>query len=364
MKCFVVILCLVLFDVGAVIAQDESYGANRQGSLSFVPLYQQWSIREDIRFAEITTLVSLVVPAGREWTFSLRGLPASVSGDITRLSAYTDTRLGLTYRLEKPDIVLSLSLNLPTGKKELTQDEFETSMLLSNSVFNLQVPNFGQGLNIRPGLVYAVPLSDEVVLGLAASYQYRGSYKTLANYDNYDPGDEVALTGGLDVRLEEATTVSADIIVTTFGTDRLGSDEVLSPSPRVVANAQFSKAFGSDEFSLFAQFVLKGASRFSVGNLMVDEVDKIEPNRLDFRGRYFTPVSERLRTAVVVEVRMYESSEASLAGKYMVGLGIEPELIVSKSLTVPCVIKYHSGALKDGRTLSSVSGGIGLRLKF
>ncbi len=364
MKYVFTILCLIGCLAEGALAQEDAYIINQQGSITIMPYYQRWSVRDNFDFSEFSTSVSLYVPAGREWSLLLRGLPASVNGDVTRLSAFTDTQLGLSYHVENPDIVFTLGVNLPTGKKELTQDEFGTSIILSNSVFNLQVPNFGQGLNISPGLVYATPLSDDLVLGLGISYQYKGSYKTLANYDDYNPGDEVVVTGGFDVRLEEATNLSADIVVTTYGTDKLGSDDVLSPSTKIAVNAQLLKGLGSDMLTLFGQFLLKGTSKFTVGNLMIDEVDKIEPNRFDLQGRYAARLSERFIMALIVEGRLYESTEVNFAGKNMFGVGFDSDILLSKSLTLPVKMKYQTGALKDGTTLSSVSGGVGLMVKF
>ncbi|HEV8539359.1 MAG TPA: hypothetical protein VGR15_10630 [Bacteroidota bacterium] len=359
-----VIFFLAVCSIGGVLAQDETHIISRQGSVSIMPMYQQWSLKDQFDFSEFNTSLSLYLPAGKEWSVSLRGLPASVVGDVTHLSGYTDTQVGVSYHGEEPDIVYTLGVNLPTGKKELTQQEFETSILLSNSVFGLQVPNFGQGLNITPGIVYAVPLNEEVVLGFGASYQYKGSYRTLANYDDYDPGDEVVLTGGVDLRLEEATTLSTDIVVTTYGTDKLGADEVLAPSTKVAANALFNKGLGADELSFFAQFVLKGSSKFAVGNLMVDEVDRIEPNRFDLRGRYTARLGDQLQAGFFIDLRLYQSTEVSFAGKNVIGLGLEPVFAISNSLSLPCSVKYQTGELADGTTLSSILGGIGVRIKF
>ena len=45
-------------------------------------------------------------------------------------------------------LVFSLGANLPSGKSELTREEFQTSIVLSRNFFPFHVPSFGQGFSV------------------------------------------------------------------------------------------------------------------------------------------------------------------------------------------------------------------------
>lgn len=364
MKSLLAVLCVIVLMSGIASAQNDSYLINRQPSLSVMPNYQNWSVADAFKFSESNVAVSLYVPAGKEWSFTLSSLPASLTGDLNHLNGYTDTQIGMVYHVESPDVVVTLDMNLPTGKKELTQEEFETSMIISNSVFNLRAPNFGQGLNLYPGVLWAIPLNEDLVLGLGAAYQYRGSYKPLANYDEYDPGDEIIATGGVDFRLAEATTLSADLVFTSYGTDKLGGVEVFSPGSKFLTNLQFTKSLGANELRLFTQYVAKSKGSIAVGTAMVDEVGKAEPNRFAIQGQFAVHMNEKLNTTFVVEGRFYEDSALKLAGRNLYGLGLEPTIILSQTMTIPVRFKYQSGEFQDGQKFSGVALGVGLNIIF
>jgi hypothetical protein len=354
----------LLFISTEAFSQSDAYIIGQQASLSIAPLYQSWSLKNDKDFAELGSTVFLYYPVGREWSFSLRAAPASASGDVTSLGGFTDTQIGLAYHIEKPDIVFTARVGLPTGKKELTQDEFETSILLSNSIFNLQAPNFGQGLNVNPGVVWAFPVSEDVVLGLGATYQYRGKFKPLQGYGDYDPGDELLVTGGIDMRTAEATTLSCEIDFTTYGRDTFEGEEVFASGNRVVANVQFSKFFGGDELRLLVRYRARGENRIGVGKLLVPEAAKVEPNQLELGSSYNMGLSEFVGVKFLFEARFYENKGTTLSGAKLFGFGVNPEVKLASNLALPASFIFRTGTLNGDKTITGVEAGLGIRFLF
>lgn len=93
---------------------------------------------------------------------TLRGSQATASGDnIQTINGITDTQLSFSYHFEPVNLIFNLGLNLPSGKKRFTSEEFQTSSLISTNIFNFKVPGFGQGLNISPGLTWAFPVNEK-----------------------------------------------------------------------------------------------------------------------------------------------------------------------------------------------------------
>jgi hypothetical protein len=353
-----------LFISTEAFSQSDAYIIGQQASLSIAPLYQSWSLKDDKDFSEFGSTLFLYYPISRDWSFSLRSAPASASGDMTSLGGFNDTQLGVAYHVEKPDLVLTFRVGLPTGKKELTQEEFETSVLLSNSIFNMQVPNFGQGPSVNPGVVWAFPVSEDVVLGLGATYQYRGKFKPLKGFGDYDPGDELLVTGGVDLRVAAAATLSGEIDFTTYGRDTFEGDEVFASGKRVVVNVQFSKFFGSDEFWFLAHYRARAENDIAIGRLLVPEADKIEPNQFELGSYYKVGFSEVLGMKLLFEARFYEKKGTTLSGAKLFGIGVAPELKLTSSVTLPSNIIYRSGTLNGDKKITGIEGGLGIRFAF
>lgn len=239
---------LIVLLITAINADAQTI--SQTGYVRIMPLFQGWRLTGGNDFAELSIAEIVYIPLRRNLSMTLRGGQATIGGDnLQRLSGVTDTQLAFNYYLEPAKLLFNLGLNLPSGKKELTLQEFQTDTLISKNIFNLQVPNFGQGFNFSSGLTWVMPLNENVVIGLGASYQFKGKFKPLSVFvEDYNPGDEFLATGGIDLRLNETTTITSDVIFTIFGKDKIGQTEVFAPGNKLVANLQFRKYFNFDEF--------------------------------------------------------------------------------------------------------------------
>ncbi|MFB3105756.1 MAG: hypothetical protein ACE1ZA_12665, partial [Pseudomonadales bacterium] len=162
------------------VAQDDALYLSSQQQpvrISIGALYQSYT-ENDSSLSEVSIPLAISIPIGRNLGVSLIASQASASGDnVESLSGVSDVQVGLSYyqKIGQGSVVVSLGVNLPSGKRELTQDEFETSIFLSQHFFNFRVPGFGQGFNISPGVIMAFPVSENAVFGVGASYQIKGS---------------------------------------------------------------------------------------------------------------------------------------------------------------------------------------------
>ena len=82
-----------------------------------------------------------------------------------------------------------------------------------------------------------MPVGDALVVGAGVAYQYRGQFAPRENASEYDPGEELLVTGGLDYKLSPRAAVSADLTYATYGEDDWGGVK-LSAGSRVTATAQ------------------------------------------------------------------------------------------------------------------------------
>jgi hypothetical protein len=360
--------CAALLVIAASSAVSYTQIISQTASARLMLNYQSWSLQDSVDFSEITIPLSIYYPINRSLSVTLRGNGASASGDnLESIGGITDTQLGFAYLIENANLVFNLGFNLPTGKKKLSFDEFTTSGLISNNIFNLSTPNFGQGLNISAGFTWAIPAGERFVFGLGASYQYKGSFKPLeALVEDYSPGDEILLTGGFDARLGGAAAFSADAIFTLFGTDKIGGDEVFAPGNRLVLNAQFRRYFGFNDFWLFGRVRSRAKNEQAIilGQALVKETENSNPTQIEVMSHYRLRLNPNIYLRILAEGRFYEKTAADFSGVNLFGGGLAPEFTVSRSVTIPLVFKFLTGSFKDGPGLTGLELGAGLNVSF
>lgn len=331
------------------------------GTVSVMPLYQRWSL-QNAAFSEASSVLTLYQPLGRSASVSLRGAYGSASGDITSLSGLADMELTGNYYIESADLILGLGVGLPSGKKKLTRNEFLTTLLISNNVFRLQVPHFGEGLRIAPSIVWALPVTDVLVVGLGASFQYRGAFSPLENFGSYDPGEEVSGTIGFDARVSETASIAGDVVYTHYGKDKVDGLEVFAPGAKVMAVAQYTATFDHDELAVMTTYRTRAKPDVAVGNLLTPLKDRIEPNQGEIKAGYTFRFSDEFAANISVEGRFFEKTSAPFSGMTLLGVGIVPEYSPGGNVAIPLRLQYFRGT--GNGTMSGIEAGLGISVSY
>ncbi|HMB91885.1 MAG TPA: hypothetical protein VKP65_13615 [Rhodothermales bacterium] len=323
-------------------------------------LYQTYE-RDSLQVSEVSVPVSILVPIGQKVAFSLQAGQASATGDnLESLSGVSDVQAGLSFlqKIGSSSLVLSLGANLPSGKRELTEQEFQTSLLLSQHFYDFRIPGFGQGFNVAPGFVWAFPMSETVVLGLGASYQYKGAYRPLAEMpEDYDPGDEIIITGGLDIKAAPTTNLSADVTYTTYTSDKLGEEEVFAVGDRLVATGQVLTYFGVNELRVVGRYRGQSESSLPAGAGGTDEALRTLPAQGLIRLAYRQALGNMVWVGLLGQARLYD--ETSLFEKAsLFDAGLLPEVAVSPSVRLQSRFIYTFGDFSG----FEVGGGLVLSL--
>jgi len=338
---------------------------NQRRLIRIMPVYQRWMIAGDSTFSELSIPVLVYFPIRYNLSLSLSGSQATANGgDLAKLSGLTDTQLALSYHVESANLLLNLGVNLPSGKNELTLQQLATSSVLSSNVFQFHAPNFGQGPNISPGATLALPVRDNLVLGLGAAYQYKGRFTPLIDSNlDYDPGDEILLTGGFDVRLNPTATLTGDVILTFYGMDKINSREVFGAGNKQVASLQFRKYLGFDEIRLLARYRSRAKNELIVGGVLASEAVKTNPNQVEFLGHYRRRFSRRFSAQFFAESRFFQNTPA-FEGVNLFGAGVAPSLMLSSNLYMLAQFKYQTGSFEGGARLSGLEAGLGMAVSF
>ncbi len=357
------LVLLVLAPVGGSFAQDRPLlqTSERQPvQITTSALFQRY-VEDEMTISEMSFPVFVYVPVGRHVGLSLLASQATASGDtLETLSGLNDALVTLSYarRLGRSSLVVSVSANLPSGKQELTQDEFSTSIPLSHNFYDFRVASFGQGLSLSPGLTFATPLSESFVLGLGASYLYKGSFKPLQGMeDRYDPGGEILLTGGMDIRLSQRAALSGDITYTIYDTDRVGELEVYDSGSKTTATAAFRHHQGFNVFRLLVRYRGRAKSSVLSDTLLVTQTERTLPNQVEVRALYRLRLRPSVSTGLLVHGRFFEET-AVFTKKQLLDVGLLPAVKLSNRLSVIGRFIYTLGTI-DG---FEAGGGLTLRL--
>ncbi len=315
--------------------------------------YQRYTDQGSV--AESSFPVGVVAPIGSHFSMSVQAGYAIVTGaEVEALSGLSDVQASLAYaaRLGDASLVASLAANLPSGKQELTSEEFETSILLGNNYYDFRVPSLGQGLNIVPGVTWAVPISEVLVVGLGIAYQVKGAYTPLQEGETYYPGNEILLTGGVDYRLSRTGALSGDMSYTMYGADKWGAMSYTA-GDKITASAQYLGLFGFNEVRLLTRYRTRAKSDVPGSAGTVFEL----PSHWEAAASYRARVG-RSYLGAATRLNIFGASSTAIGvareGLTLVEVRLLPALTLSPSMSVPVQLGYTLGSL------SGFEAGIGL----
>ncbi len=341
-----VFLLLVLALPASAFGQDAYIGsAPRPIRITTGAVYQQYA-DADRRLNQVSFPVAAFIPIDRQFAVSVALSPALASGeDVTSVSGLSDAQLALSYyrELGAASVVASLGANLPSGKRALTEDEFATSTLLSQNFYGFRLPVFGQGLNLSPAITLAFPAGDAAMLGIGAAYQYRGSFEPLAGMeDPFKPGDELLITAGADVRLDDAWALSGDVTYTLYQADMLGDAEVYNSGDQIVGSLQALGTMGYNQLRIFARFRSKARSTLPFGDLTVT-APRTEPTQGRLLVTYRVRVLEAVYATLIAQGRYFDTTDLFDA-KTLFDVGAGQDLALSPIVTLTSRFVYTFGA--------------------
>jgi len=360
-----------LIIAGSLTAED-SYVISQQGFFRVQGIHQSYTIDNDSSLSEFSMPIEVYWPISRETSLSLYTSYANAAGNnLTEVSGLSDTQISWNYYLENQNLVFNLGLGMPTGKTALDSLEFQTSLFISQYYWNFTVPSFGQGFNLSPGITWAIPLSDAAVMGLGLSYQFRGGFLPVKyTEDVYKPGNEVLLTGGLDLRLGRLSTLSGDIIFNSYGPDTYADTmEVYKSGNKLVTSVQFKNYYTHDLLFLSFRYRSKAKSQIIDRNSatgtyeLIAEREKSYPNHIELTGWYKHRHSVSFFMSYGLEGRFYEET-GIYKGSKLISIVLAPEIKLSNRSRLSGKLKYWTGSYSTDVPLSGLEIGAGWMVLF
>lgn len=285
--------------------------------------------------SQLSLPVAVSLPLARNLGLTVQSQYVTTEGDsLAAVSGPADTQLGLSYftPLGPGSAVVTLGANLPSGQRELAVAEAETAFLVGQAFYGFSLPTLGQGLSVAPGITYALPVGDRLALGLGLSYQYRAPFRPRADVEgDYDPGDELLVTGGLDYRVSPTSTLSLDLTYASIATDTWG-DFTYDAGNAVAATAQVRTRWGRHDVHLLGRYRSRGTDERAVA------VGFGADSAIPAQGRAFADVrfrlTERLLMGVLVQGRHYAASDYFPDSKVIADVGLRPEVRLTPQLAL------------------------------
>lgn len=260
------------------------------------------------------------------------------SGDHT-LSGLTDTQLRLLYTLNRDRAVVSLSLNLPTGRHTLTSDQFRVYGAVGTNYLSFPVSDFGTAFGATAGLAFATPAGGWN-LGASGAIRYTGSYVPLDTtpQTTYKPGIEFRGRLGADRLVGQSSRFLLGLTASTFSNDQLNGGTLgmgsFAPGLRLIGDAGWVSALGNNTLSLSVWDYYRGKG----------DIDTVSENILNAEARFAINASPRLSLQPLVGLRMW--SPGRNGGTFVSG-GLGARLGLSDQFLAILEGRYSSGKALD-----------------
>ncbi|HUF08168.1 MAG TPA: hypothetical protein VMO47_02525, partial [Rhodothermales bacterium] len=247
----------------------------------------------------------------------------------------------------------SLTANLPSGKRELSRDEFQTSVLLSQNMFDFRVPVLGQGLNLAPGLTWATPLGETLVVGIGLAYHYRGAFTPLDDGLSYDPGDEILVTGGLNVAIADLWSLAGDVSFAHYQMDTVEGTDRYQSGSKISTTVQLRRPFGENDLRILARYRTRAPGELPAAGGLVSEEERMVPDQmlghLSFRMRG----SRSAYLTLLGQARLFNETSVFPATTVF-DVGAVPEYAINEDWSLLLRFVYTLG------DFSGFEGGVGI----
>ena len=176
---------------------------------------------------------------------------------------------------------------------------------------------------------------------------------------SYNPGNEVRLTGGADVRLGRTQALSGDFTIILYGTDTLGDTEQYGPGNKVSATAQYMQNIGFNMIRVVARYQSQAKSSLPVAaeaNASVEEL-RIIPTQGTALVVYHHRIRDGIRIAWRAQGQIFGQT-AVFSSKSLFTAGVTPAISFEDSWMLRPQFAYTVGSF----TGLEVGLGLGLEL--
>jgi len=238
---------------------------DRPVEVSLDPTYQYYDTEAGRTLTQYSTHLTASVPIGRRVTVEGRFGYAGMDGDrLSQVQGLTDAVGRVTYAqpVGEGSLVFGTTVNAPVGKQNLSAEEFRTVRLFSRNYYDTRVSSFSRGVSVSPRITWAVPVNDQFAVGVGLGYQHQRGFEPRADRGEYEPGDGVGVHAGFDYKLNQTSSVGADLSVRRFGEDRLEGTRSFDAGSRISGTLRYLYRSGFTTVRAVARYANWNESTF------------------------------------------------------------------------------------------------------
>ena len=338
----------------------ETYLSSMRSPIRMTAMSVYQRVVDEEAVSQVSFPLFLIVPVGTNMGVSIQTSPSSSKGDdLESIGGFSDAQVAFSYfgRLRSSSVGASLSLNLPSGRRALSSEEFRTSILLSQQFYGFRVPMTGQGLNVTPGLTWAVPLAETVVGGLAIGYQYRGSFEPLDSGLSYDPGDEIFFTLGIDMAIGESSTLSGDATLARYQTDTMDGVDQYHAGNKIAATIQLLRRFDMHELRVVGRYRTRAKGELPGAGGLVTEDQRTVPDHALLQASFGLRGGGAAAVTFLARARHYTETGA-FPSMRLADFGVMPEYRITDQWRILSQFVFTVG------DFSGFEGGFGVGAEF
>lgn len=309
MLCLIIIVSFLLF---LTLRADAQVVFGQKASANAGIYFQSWKLKSQsptINLSQWVFPINCFLPLRDN--YELRILTSAASTGLDRgeqkinLRGLNDTKIQATASFSDDRYLVSLGINLPSGKKSLKNEEIGIAQFLSLDFLNLPIKSYGEGFNLNVSLARAFEWKN-LIWGVGAGYQYNGIYKPYHDLSDYKPGDRIHLTGGINSNLEKIK-MTGDLTYIMYQADKQEGKKIFKDGNQWDMKSSFLYEQKSYSLSVQARFIIRVKDkRYGVAKEYLEEA-KNHGN--DFR------VSASLSYQVRRQVKLLSEVETKLIGE-------------------------------------------------
>lgn len=263
------------------------------------------------------------------------------------LQGLSDLRLQLNHAFADDRMLVGAGLNLPTGHKSLSLDEEWVVMnFLSQSFLSFPVRSLGEGFGLNLMVGGATELGDYRA-GATVVADVTGSYEAYLTEADYNPGNSLSLTLGLQRELEQGV-INGDVTLTTSADDKQGSESVFSRGDQLGLHLGLATGAKTQKYYADTTYLIRGRNTlFDPDGVLLQQL-KIYGNEFVLLGGFERSVDKLWRYGPSVDLHLIAGNEFGLGSSKVFGLGGHLVRAVTPVVNLRLDLKYFTGSTNDG----------------
>lgn len=358
-------VCLSLMLASTLFAAENSRRYSR-ASLFFS--YDGWkedfsgydnSLNQSVSGFRLHQVVNERIELGVWSSLSSNSL-TDINSDKTTLTSLNDTRLTGDYYFPNRVAVIGVSLNLPTGKKKLTEEQYAILLSLADNSRKYVERRLGQGFNIGAE-AFVRPQVGEGRFIAGGGFLHRGAYQILEmDPAKYQYGSELYGRVGL-VRDPQPVGYSLIVEMRTYGKDKYDGTEVFQAGNTIAASGVLTVQ-GEWRVVLAAQMLIRGKAKVPASGTgtFSEEAVKSGRNEMLFSGSIGKLLNAKLQLLGRGEFKSVSENDYALTDvgyrpkSHYVGFGGGLGYQFNLNISGSAMATYYVGKVDDNNDLTGL----------